>query len=305
MARDRISDVQAFLAVARERSFSKAATKLGLSPSSLSHTVRSLEESLGVRLLTRTTRSVSPTEAGARLIESVGPRLAEVEAELTAVGEFAVRPQGTVRITSTDYALDTVVWPRLAKVLPAYPDLNVEVTIDYGLRDVVAERYDLGVRNGDQVAKDMIAVRIAPDRRMVIVGAPSYFERAARPKKPADLLAHNCVALRFASGGLYAWELKKGKREIQVRAEGQVVFNGSYQLLNAALSGIGLAFVPEDLAGPHVAAGRLQYVMEDWFPTFPGLHVYYASRRQPSRGVEVVVEALRYSAMAGSASGTH
>ena len=294
MARDRISDVQAFLAVARERSFSKAAAKLGLAPSSLSHTIRSLEESLGVRLLTRTTRSVSPTEAGARLIDSVGPRLAEVEAELTAVSEFAARPQGTVRITTTDYALDTAIWPRLAKVLPAYPDLNVEVTIDYGLRDVVAERYDLGVRNGDQVAKDMIAVRIAPDRRMVIVGAPSYFERAPRPKKPDDLLKHNCVSLRFASGGLYAWELKKGRRELQVRVDGQVVFNGSYQLLNAALSGIGLAFVPEDLASPHVAAGRLQYVMEDWFPTFPGLHVYYASRRQPSRGVEVVVEALRY-----------
>ena len=305
MARDRISDVQAFLAVARERSFSKAAAKLGLAPSSLSHTIRCLEQSLGVRLLTRTTRSVSPTEAGARLIDSVGPRLAEVEAELTAVSEFAVKPQGTVRITTTDYALDTAIWPRLAKVLPSYPDLNVEVTIDYGLRDVVAERYDLGVRNGDQVAKDMIAVRIAPDRRMVIVGAPSYFERAGRPRKPDDLLKHNCVGLRFASGGLYAWELKKGKRELQVRVEGQVVFNGSYQLLNAALSGIGLAFVPEDLAGPHVAAGRLQYVMEDWFPTFPGLHVYYASRRQPSRGVEVVVEALRYSGQSAHPLAAH
>jgi DNA-binding transcriptional LysR family regulator len=296
MARDRISDVLAFLAVARERSFSKAAAKLGVSPSSLSHTIRSLEESLGVRLLTRTTRSVSATEAGERLLQSVGPRLAEVDAELTAISEFAVKPKGTVRITSTDYAVDTVIWPRLAKMLPDYPDLNVEITIDYGLTDVVAQRYDLGVRNGDQVAKDMVATRIAPDRRMVIVGAPSYFERASKPKKPEDLLRHNCLALRFASGGLYAWELKKGKREIQVRAEGQVVFNGGYQILNAAVSGSGLAFVPEDLAAPHVEAGRLQYVMEDWFPTIPGLHVYYANRRQRSRGVELVVESLRYGA---------
>ncbi len=293
MARDRISDVLAFLAVARERSFSKAAMKLGVSPSSLSHTVRSLEESLGVRLLTRTTRSVSATQAGERLLQSVGPRLAEVEAELAAVGEFAVKPKGTVRITSTDYAADTAIWPRLSKVLPDYPDLRVEVTIDYGLTDVVAERYDLGVRNGDQIAQDMIAVRIGPDRRMVIVGAPSYFERAPKPRKPDDLLKHNCLALRFASGGLYAWELKKGKRELQVRVEGQVVFNGSYQILNAALTGNGLAFMPEDMATPHVEAGRLQLVMEDWFPTFPGLHVYYASRRQPSRGVELVVESLR------------
>jgi DNA-binding transcriptional LysR family regulator len=294
MARDRISDVLAFLAVARERSFSKAATKLGVSPSSLSHTVRGLEESLGVRLLTRTTRSVSATEAGERLLRTVGPRLAEVAAELTAVGEFAVKPKGMVRITSTDYAADTAIWPRLAKVLPDYPELRVEITIDYGLTDVVAERYDLGVRNGDQIAKDMVAVRIGPDRRMVIVGAPSYFERASKPRKPDDLLAHNCLALRFASGGLYAWELKKGKRELQVRVEGQVIFNGSYQILNAALTGNGLAFMPEDLASAHVAAGRLEYVMEDWFPTFPGLHVYYASRRQPSRGVELVVESLRY-----------
>jgi DNA-binding transcriptional LysR family regulator len=296
MARDRISDVLAFLAVARERSFSKAALKLGVSPSSLSHTVRSLEESLGVRLLTRTTRSVSATEAGERLLMSVGPRLAEVEAELAAVSEFAVKPKGLVRITSTDYAADTALWPRLARVLPDYPDLRVEISIDYGLTDVVAERYDLGVRNGDQIAKDMVAVRIGPDRRMVIVGAPSYFERAPRPRKPDDLLAQDCLALRFASGGLYAWELKKGKRELQVRVEGQVIFNGSYQILHAALTGNGLAFMPEDLAAAHVAAGRLEYVMEDWFPTFPGLHVYYASRRQPSRGVELVVELLRYRA---------
>jgi DNA-binding transcriptional LysR family regulator len=294
MARDRISDVQAFLAVARDRSFTKAAAKLGVSPSALSHTIRSLEESLGVRLLTRTTRSVSATEAGDRLLQSVGPRLAEVQAELDAVSEFAVKPKGTVRITSTDYAADSVIWPRLAPALLENPDLRVEITIDYGLTDVVAQRYDLGVRNGDQVAQDMVAVRIGPDRRMVIVGAPAYFERAPRPRKPEDLMQHNCVALRFASGALYAWELRKGKREVQVRVEGQVVFNGSYQLLNTALSGCGLAFVPEDLAIDHVNEGRLQYVMEDWFPTFPGLHVYFASRRQRSRAVELVIDTLRH-----------
>ena len=229
MARDRISDVLAFLAVARERSFTRAAIKLGVSPSSLSHTVRALEESLGVRLLARTTRSVLATEAGARLMASVGPRLAEVESELNAVSEFALKPKGTVRITATDYAADTAVWPRLAPLLPANPDLRIEIVIDYGLTDLVAQGFDLGVRNGDQVAKDMVAVRIGPDRRMVIVGSPAYLDGRAKARKPEDLAGHNCIALRFASGGLYAWELKKGRREVQVRAEGQAVFNGSYQ----------------------------------------------------------------------------
>jgi DNA-binding transcriptional LysR family regulator len=294
MARDRITDVQAFLSVARERSFSRAAKKMGLSPSSLSHTIRALEESLGVRLLTRTTRSVSATEAGERLIESVGPKLDEVAAELDAVGEFSVKPKGTVRITATDHSVDAILWPRLSKVLNEHAELRVEVTVDYGLTDVVAERYDLGVRNGDQVEKDMVAVRIGPDRRMVIVATPEYLARVPRPKTPDDLLRHNCIALRFPSGGLYAWELKKGRREIQVKVQGQAVFNGSYQILNAALSGNGLAFVPEDMVTDHVAEGQLQYVMEDWFPTFPGPHVYYASGRQRSRAVQLVVDALRY-----------
>ena len=228
------------------------------------------------------------------MLQSVGPRLAEVEAELNAVSEFAVKPKGTVRITSTDYAVNTVVWPRLARVLQAYPDVKVEVTVDYGLTDVAAERYDLGVRNGDQIAKDMVAVRIGPDRRMVIVGAPSYLAQRPKPSQPQDLLHHNCLALRFPSGGLYAWELKKGKKAVQVRAEGQAIFNGSYLILNAALSGCGLAFIPEDMAAPHVAAGQLHHVMEDWCPTFPGLHVYFASRRQRSRAVELIVESLRF-----------
>lgn len=199
-----------------------------------------------------------------------------------------------IRITSTDHAVDTALWPRLAPLLAEYPELKVDITIDYGLVDVVAQRYDLGIRAGDQVAKDMVAVRIGPDRRMVIVGAPAYLQTVPRPRKPEDLLGHNCIPLRFAGGGLYAWELKKGKRELQARAEGQAVFNGAYQTLNAALSGCGLAFVPEDLAEPHFVAGRLEYVLEDWFPTFPGLHTYYASRRQPSRALSLIIDALRY-----------
>lgn len=296
MPRDKISDVQAFLVVARERSFTRAAAQLGVSASALSHTVRSLEEGLGVRLLTRTTRSVSVTDAGERLLKSVGPRLAEVDAELAAVSDLADKPKGMIRITATDYAVDTALWPKLAPLLQAYPDLKVDITIDYGLVDVVAQRYDLGIRSGDQIAKDMIAVRIGPDRRMVIVGSPGYLATRPRPKKPEDLLSHNGIALRFAGGGLYAWELKKGRRALQVRVEGQATFNGAYQTLNAALAGCGLAFVPEDLAEPHVAAGRLQYVLEDWFPTFPGLHMYYASRRQPSRALSLVIDALRYRA---------
>lgn len=296
MARDRIGDVQAFLVVARERSFTRAAAQLGVSASALSHTLRGLEESLGVRLLTRTTRSVSVTEAGERLMNSVGPRLAEVDAELNAVSDLAAQPKGTVRITTTDYAADTVIWPRLAPLLRRYPDLKVDITVDYGLVDAVAQRYDLGVRSGDQVAKDMIAVRIGPDLRWMIVGSPDYLSTIRLPKKPEDLLALNCIALRFASGGLYAWELKKGRRALQVRVEGQASFNGAYQILNAALSGVGLAFMPEDMAAPHVAAGRLQYVLEDWCPVCPGLYVYYASRRQPSRALSLIVDALRYQA---------
>ena len=294
MPRDTISDVLAFLAVARERSFTRAAAKLGVSQSALSHTVRGLEERLGVRLLTRTTRSVSPTEAGERLLQTVAPRFEEIEAELNAVSELGGEAKGTIRITAIDSAVDQILWPRLAKLLSDYPELKVELSVDYGMIDIVAERYDIGVRWGDQVAKDMIAARIAPDQRMVIVGAPTYVARRPLPKEPQDLLQHNCIALRLASGGLYAWELSKDGQDVQVRVDGQAIFNGVYQMLNAALSGCGLAFLQGDLAEPLVATGRLQYVLEDWFPTFPGLHVYYPSRRQSSRSLQLVVEALRY-----------
>ena len=294
MARENINDLLAFLAVAREGSFTRAAAKIGVSQSALSHTVRALETRLGLRLLTRTTRSVAPTEAGQRLMETIGPRLDEIDAELVAIGELRDKPAGTVRITATDYAADMFLWPRLAKVLPDYPDVKVEINVDYRLSDIVADRFDIGVRYGDQVAKDMVAVRVTVDSKMAIVCSPSYLKRRGAPSKPRDLLSHDCITLRLPTrGSIYAWELKKGRRELQARVDGQVTFNGVYQMVNAALDGAGLTFVPLDLIQPHVDAGRLVSVMEDWCPTFPGLHAYYASRREPSRALAVVIEALR------------
>jgi DNA-binding transcriptional LysR family regulator len=294
MLRENVSDLLAFIAVAREGSFTRAAAKLGVSQSALSHTLRGLEARMGIRLLSRTTRSVAPTTAGERLLLAIAPRFEEIESELAAIIETRDTPAGTIRITTTDYAADTVLWPRLSKVLPDYPDIKVEMVVDYGLSDIVADRYDIGVRWGAQVAKDMIAVRIGPDARLAIVCSPKYLDRYPEPKQPKDLLHHNCITLRLPTrGGLYAWELKKGSREIQVRVDGQLTFNGVYQMLNAAIDGAGLAFVPEDLAQPHVSAGRLQWVMRDWFPTFPGLHIFYPSRREYSRALSVVVDALR------------
>ncbi|HEY2020394.1 LysR family transcriptional regulator [Paraburkholderia sp.] len=294
MLRENITDLLAFIAVAQEGSFTRAAAKLGLTQSALSHTLRALEARMGVRLLNRTTRSVAPTAAGQRLLETITPRLDEIEIELAAVVETREKPAGTIRITATDYAVDTVLWPRLSRILPDYPDLNVEFVVDYGLSDIVADRFDIGVRWGDQVAKDMIAVRIGPDVRLAIVGSPGYLSQHPVPRQPKDLLRHNCITLRLPTrGGLYAWELKKGKKDIQVRVDGQLTFNGTYQMLNAAIDGAGLAFIPEDLAQPHVAAGRLRYVLEDWFPTFPGLHIFYPARREFSRALAVVVDALR------------
>jgi len=294
MQRGNLDDLLAFLAVGRERSFTKAAAKLGVSQSALSHTVRGLEERLGVRLLTRTTRSVAPTEAGERLLHSLGPRFEEIEAELAALSELREKPAGTVRITATDYAANTILWPKLTKFLRQYPDIKVEIVIDYGLTDIVAERFDAGVRSGEQVAKDMIAVRIGPDLRMAVVGAPSYFRKRSEPKKPQDLIGHNCINLRLTThGGLYAWEFEKGARELKVRVEGQLVFNGSFQMLNAALAGFGLAYVPEGLAQPHIARGRLKRVLEDWCPPYSGYHLYYPSRRQQTPAFALLVEALR------------
>ncbi|SFS20030.1 DNA-binding transcriptional regulator, LysR family [Dyella sp. OK004] len=295
MARDNLSDLLAFIAVAREGSFTRAAAQLGVSQSALSHTIRALETRLGLRLLTRTTRSVSPTEAGERLLLTVAPRFEEIDAELAALSEFRDKPAGTIRITTAEHAANTMLWPMLEKVLPGYPDIKVEITIDYGLTDIVAQRYDAGVRLGDQVEKDMIAVRIGPDLRMAVVGAPAYFSHRPRPKTPHDLAEHSCINLRLPThGGLYAWEFERKGREVKARVEGQLVFNSGYQILRAALAGFGLAYLPEDRVLPYIAEARLVRVLEDWCPPFSGYHLYYPSRRQSSRALAVLVEALRY-----------
>jgi DNA-binding transcriptional LysR family regulator len=295
MPRESFNDLLAFLAVARERSFTRAAARLGVSQSALSHSVRGLEARLGVRLLTRTTRSVAPTEAGERLLRTVGPRFDEIEAELAALGELREKPAGTVRITAGEHAAEAILWPTLEKLLPDYPDIKVEIVIDYGLTDIVAERYDAGVRLGEQVAKDMIAVRIGPDMRMTVIGAPSYFARRKQPRTPQDLTAHDCINIRLPTyGGLYAWEFEKGGRELRVRVEGQLVFNNIALRLSAALAGFGLAYLPEDQVRTQLAEGRLVRVLADWCPPFPGYHLYYPSRRQPRPAFALLVEALRY-----------
>jgi len=294
MQRGHLDDLLAFIAVGQERSFTKAAAKLGVSQSALSHTIRQLESRLGVRLLTRTTRSVSPTEAGERLLHNIAPRLEEIEAEITAVTELREKPAGTIRITATEYAADAILLPKLVKLLRAYSDIKVEIIIDYGLTDIVAHRYDAGVRSGEQVAKDMIAVRIGPDMRMAVVGAPSYFKTRPEPKKPRDLVQHNCITLRLPGGGLYAWEFEKDGRELRVHVDGQLTYNTTAQMLNAALAGLGLAYVPEGMAQPYLAKGRLKRVLEDWCLPYSGYHLWYPSRRQSSAAFALLVDALRH-----------
>jgi DNA-binding transcriptional LysR family regulator len=295
MPHSNLDDLLAFLAVVRERSFTRAAAKLGVSQSALSHTMRRLEAKLGIRLLTRTTRSLSPTEAGERLLERLGPHFEQIETELDGLAELRDKPAGTIRITAGEHAALTALWPALPKFLPRYPDIKVEVIVDYGLTDIVAQRYDAGVRLGEQVARDMIAVRIGPDLRMAVVGAPSYFAQRSLPKKPQDLTDHNCINLRLPThGGLYAWELERGRRELHVRVDGQLIFNNIALRLNAALEGLGLAFLPEDAAQPHLAQGRLRRVLEEWCPPFPGYHLYYPGRRQTSPAFALLVDALRY-----------
>jgi DNA-binding transcriptional LysR family regulator len=295
MARENLNDLIAFVAVARERSFTNAAARLGVSQSALSHTIRALEERLGLRLLTRTTRSVAPTEAGERLLRAVGPRLDDIDAELASLSALREKPAGTIRITTGEHAADTILWPALAKLLPRYPDIDVEVIVDYGLTDIVTERYDAGVRLGEQVAKDMIAVRIGQDLRMAVVGAPAYFATQPRPKKPQDLTEHDCINIRLPThGGLYVWEFEKRSREMKVRVDGRLVFNNSALRMKAVLAGFGVAYLPEDQVRVHVADGTLIRVLEDWCPPFPGYHLYYPSRRQPTPAFSVLVEALRY-----------
>ncbi|ARP64517.1 LysR family transcriptional regulator [Mesorhizobium sp. WSM1497] len=295
MPRDNLNELTAFLAVAREESFTRAAAKLGVSQSALSHTVRALEERLGVRLLTRTTRSVSPTEAGERLLRTVGPRLDEIETELIALSALREKPAGAIRITAGEHAADAVLWPAIAPLLPDYPDIKVEIIVDYGLTDIVAERFDAGVRLGEQVARDMIAVRIGPDMRMAVVGSPAYFATRPKPRTPQDLTTHNCINLRLPTyGGLYAWEFEKAGRELKVRVEGQLVFNTAALRMNAVLAGLGLAYLPEEQVTAHLANGRLVRVLADWCGPFPGYHLYYPSRRQATPAFSLLVEALRY-----------
>ena len=295
MPRANVNDLLAFLAVARERSFTRAAAQMGVSQSALSHTIRGLEERLGLRLLTRTTRSVAPTEAGERLLRNVGHHFDEIEAAIDSLSELKERPSGTIRINSSEYAAETLLWPKLAEFLPHYPDVKVAIWADYMLADIVAERFDAGVRLGEQVAKDMVAVRIGPDERFLVVGSPAYLAGRERPRHPQDLLQHCCINLRLPTlGGLYAWEFEKDGHPLKVRVEGQLVFNALPPILKAALASFGLAFLPQDMVRPHVAAGRLATVLEDWTPPFPGYHLYYPNRRQQSPAFALLVEALRY-----------
>ena len=295
MPGENLNDLSAFLAVARERNFTRAAARLGVSQSALSQTVRGLEAKLGLRLLTRTTRSVAPTEAGERLLRTIGPRIDDIQAELAGMSELREKPAGTVRISADEHAASMVLWPALARFLPDYPDINVEIVVDNGLIDIVAERFDAGVRSGGIVAKDMIAVPIGPDMRMAVVGSPAYLAGAPRPRTPQDLTEHRCINLRLPTrGGLYAWEFEKGARELKVRVEGQLAFNDIGLMLNAALAGFGLAYLAQDQVQPHLDGGRLVQVLADWCPPYPGHHLYYPSRRQQSPAFALLVDALRF-----------
>jgi DNA-binding transcriptional LysR family regulator len=295
MARRSVDDLLAFIEVARELSFTRAAAKLGVSPSALSHSMRGLEERLGLRLLTRSTRSVTLTAAGDRLLQSIGPRLDEIDAELAALGELRDKPAGTIRITVDEHGFNSALWPALRKLLAKYPDIKVEVAIENGLTDIVAERFDAGVRLGGTVAKDMIAMPIGPDVRMVAVAASSYLTGKALPRKPQDLTEHACVNLRLSTrGGIYAWEFEKRGREFRVRVDGQFIVNGIAPMLTATLDGCGVGYLPLDLVQPYLDKGRLVQLLSDWTPPFAGYHLYYPSRRQPTAAFTVLLETLRY-----------
>lgn len=295
MQRENFNDILVFLVVARERSFTRAAAQLGVSQSALSHTIRGLESRLNLRLLTRTTRSVSPTEAGERLLQTVGPHFAEIEAQVAALSELRDKPAGTIRISAAEHPANIAVWPKLKGFLRHYPDINVELTVDYGIIDIVKQRYDAGVRTGELIANDMIAVRIGPDMRMAVVATPDYFKEYSIPNTPQDLINHNCINLRLPTyDSIYAWEFEKEGYEQKIRVKGQLTFNLTSQRLEAALAGLGLAYVPEDLARPYIATGELISVLDDWCSYFPGYYLYYPNRRQSSPAFKLLVEALRY-----------
>jgi len=296
MLKDNFNDLLSFMVVARERSFTRAAAQLGVSQSALSHAMRNLEARLEVRLLTRTTRSVAPTEAGEQLFMRLSPHLLEIEQELTALRDTRNKPAGNIRLTAGEHAMSAVLWPVLKPFMAQYPDINVEVTVDNGLTDIVDGRFDAGVRLGEQVAKDMIAVRIAPDMRMAVVGAADYLHRFGVPETPEQLEQHRCMNMRLPThGGLYAWEFEQDGREIRVRVDGQLILNSLPQRIDAAVNGLGLAYVPEDAILDALAEGRLVRVLEDWCPVFTGYHLYYPSRRQHTTAFALLIEALRHS----------
>jgi len=294
MLKDNFNDLISFMVVARERSFTRAAAQLGVSQSALSHAMRNLETRLDVRLLTRTTRSVAPTEAGEQLFMRLSPHLLEIEQELTALRDTRDRPAGNIRITAGEHAMSAVLWPVLKPFMVKYPDINVEVTVDNGLTDIVDGRFDAGIRLGEQVAKDMIAVRIAPDMRMLVVGSADYLQRFGVPETPEQLEQHRCINMRLPTrGGLYAWEFERDGRELRVRVEGQLTLNNLPQRIDAAENGLGLAYVPEDTVQEAIAQGRLIPVLQEWCPTFDGYHLYYPGRRQHTTAFALLLEALR------------
>ncbi len=295
--KENLNDLASFVAVARAGSFTRAAAKLGVSQSALSQTIRGLEDRVGLRLFARTTRSVLPTEAGARLLATIGPRLDGIESDLEALRELRDKPAGNIRITASEHAANSILLPQLARFAPLYPDVKVEINTDYRMVDIVEHRFDAGVRLGESIAKDMIAVRIGPDVRMAVVGAPDYFTRHKAPLRPQDLMSHDCINVRLPTlGGLLPWDFKKGSHELNVRVDGQVIFNGFPQVLNATLAGLGLAFILEEVVQEHIRRGELIRVLDDWCTPFPGYHLYYPNRRQHSQAFALVVESLRYQA---------
>lgn len=297
MSNTNLNDLQAFVVVARAQSFTKAAAQLGLSRSALSHSMRALEERLGVRLLMRTTRSVSTTEAGARLLQTLAPRLDDINAELNALTAMRDKPAGLVRISTHDHAIVTVLWPRLLPLLREYPDIQIELGVDYAMTDIVAQRFDAGVRSGSLLNKDMIAVPISRELVMGVGASPAYVKAHGMPSSPQDLDQHSCINLRLPThGGLYAWEFEKAGESLSVRVNGQVTLNNTFLMLRAALDGMGLAYVPADLLQTHFDSGELLPVLQDWWPRFAGYHLYYANRRQPSPALSLVIDALRVSA---------
>lgn len=296
MTSENLNDLRAFHRVAIERNFTRAAAQLGMSRSGLSHAITALEARLGVRLLMRTTRSVSLTEAGQRLLRTLDPMLSELDSELVSLRSLSDKPAGTVRITAHDHAINTVIWPRLHNFLKKNPEINVELSVDYGLTDIVAQQFDAGVRVGSIVDKDMIAVRIGPDFKMAVVASPSYMKNRTCPVLPGDLTAHACINLRLPThGGLYAWDFEKGGKSLSVRVSGQAVFNNTYLMLQGALDDMGMAYIPLSLAEPYISEGKLMPVLEDWWPLFPGYHLYYASRRQLAPALSHIIDVLRCS----------